>query len=165
MTQRSKLANLAALDGLRARVHASLARVPGGVGARLRTLNEALGRPLADADELADRRAFAAVVQAPPAAKGPKVQPASRGEPAPVVIFHLDKQRRDVARLTEILDASEIPYTVRSLEGDPAAQAATRRDSRGHRLPVVFIAGEVVGGRAELLNLGPAALKARVFPG
>ncbi len=36
--------------------------------------------------------------------------------------------------------------TQRSLENDPAAQTAVRRDSKGFRLPVVFIAGEAIGG-------------------
>jgi hypothetical protein len=151
------------MDALRASAWAALGRLPAPLADRLARVNAALGRPLADAAELAERRAFATrtplVVGAAPKAAAP----AARGEPAPVVIFHLDKQRRDVARLTEILDASAIPYVVRSLEGDPAAQAATRRDSAGHRLPVVFIAGEVIGGRAELLNLGPAGLAAKVF--
>jgi glutaredoxin-related protein len=39
-----------------------------------------------------------------------------------------------------------------------------RRDSNGHRLPVVFIAGEVIGGRAELMNLqNSGELKKKVF--
>jgi glutaredoxin len=76
----------------------------------------------------------------------------------------MDKQRRDVPRLTQILDDAGIPYQVMSLEGDEAAQMAVRRDSKGHRLPLVFIAGEVVGGRTELTNLDRTGeLKRRVF--
>ena len=44
------------------------------------------------------------------------------------------------------------------------AQAAIRRDSKGFRLPVVFVAGEAIGGRAELTNLAASGeLKRRVF--
>jgi hypothetical protein len=54
---------------------------------------------------------------------------------------------------------------VRSLENDPAGQAAVRRDSRGYRLPVVFVAGDVVGGLEALTNLGRAGIRKRVFGG
>jgi glutaredoxin len=80
-----------------------------------------------------------------------------------VVVYTMDKQRRELAQLVELLDAAEVPYRVLSLEDDPAGQAAVRRDSQGKRLPVVFIAGEVVGGRGELLTLGRAGLRARVY--
>ena len=46
----------------------------------------------------------------------------------------------------------------------PLAQMAVRRDSKGFRLPVVFIAGEVVGGRSELSNLASSGeLTRKVF--
>jgi len=127
-----------------------------------RRLNEALGRPLASADELADRRAFETGYAAAPADAAPATPAAT--EAAPVIVYHMDKQRRDVPKLTQILDAAEIPYRIMSLEGDEAAQAAVRRDSKGHRLPVVFIAGEVAGGRTELINLQQSGeLRRRVF--
>jgi glutaredoxin-related protein len=51
-----------------------------------------------------------------------------------------------------------------NIQDDPAAQSAVRRDSKGFRLPVVFIAGEVIGGRAELANLSASGeLKKKVF--
>jgi glutaredoxin len=139
------------LDRARARAHATITNLPGRAGELARRANEALGRPLADEDELADRRAFDARGQgpaAPPAAKSP-----SPKEPAPVVVYHMDKTRRDALKLTEILDGAGIPYKVSNIQEDPAAQAAVRRDSKGFRLPVVFIAGEAIGGRAELVNL------------
>ena len=125
------------------------ARVPGRVGERLRGVNEALGRPLADAGELADRRAFRAgstvAASAAPAAAAPRAQ-------APVFVYHMDKTRRDVTKLTDILDANGVTYTVVNIEEDRAAQAAVRRDSKGARLPVVFVAGECLGGRERLVN-------------
>jgi glutaredoxin len=76
----------------------------------------------------------------------------------------MDKTRRDAGRLTEVLDGAGIPYKVMNIQDDPAAQSAVRRDSKGFRLPVVFIAGEAIGGRAELTNLAASgALKKRVF--
>jgi glutaredoxin 3 len=157
-------------DSLRARARGSLDRLPGKVGERLRELNEALGRPLADAEELADRRAFERGVAAPICAAAPdaagSAATAGVGEAAaavatpggvtagktaaPVIVYHLDKHKGQLARLTQTLDAGDIPYRVLSLEGDPATQSAVRRDSNGRKLPLVFIAGECVGGREEL---------------
>jgi hypothetical protein len=145
------------LDRLRGRAFRLLDRTAAG-----RRLNDALGRPLAPEDELADRRAFARGYQAP--APAPAASPSEVGpsDAAPVVIFTLDKHRRDADRLAQILDDAEVSYAVRSLEDDPAGQAAVRRDARGLGLPVVVIAGEVIGGRAELTNLGRAGIRQRV---
>jgi len=149
------------LDGARARARAALDRLPGKAGELARRANEALGRPLADEDELAERRAFEA--------RGGRVEARAEAkpgakEPAPVIVYHMDKTRRDALKLTEILDGAGVPYRISNIQEDPAAQMAVRRDSKGFRLPVVFIAGEPVGGRAELLNLASSGeLKKKVF--
>jgi glutaredoxin len=160
--------DLSRLDGVRARARAAIDRLPGKAGELARRANEARGRPLADEDELADRRAFEARGEAGAgAAQASKPAPAaspSATAPAPVVVYHMDKTRRDALKLAEILDGEGIPYRISNIQEDPAAQMAVRRDSKGFRLPVVFIAGEPVGGRAELLNLQAAgALKKKVF--
>jgi glutaredoxin len=150
------------LDALRAEAHRAIDRMPGKAGELARKANAALGRPLADTAELADRRAF----EARATAASPTPAPASSAsrEPAPVIVYHMDKTRRDAARLTEVLDGAGIPYKVMNIQDDPAAQSAVRRDSKGFRLPVVFIAGEVIGGRAELTNLAASGeLKKKVF--
>jgi len=147
-------------DRIRARAHSALERAPGKLGKKLRGLNDALGRPLADEKELEDRRAFHSHVHAPAPAPVAKAQ----REVAPVIVYHMDKQKRDVPKLTDVLDANGIPYKVMNIQEDPAAQAAVRRDSKGQRLPVVFIAGECVGGRTELINMASdGELKKRVF--
>jgi glutaredoxin len=139
------------LDDLRARAHAALGKLPGAVGDAARRANAALGRPLADAEELADRRAFEARTArlATEAAK----PAAARRDAAPVVVYHMDKTRRDADKLADMLAAENVPYKMSNIQEDPAAQMAVRRDSKGFRLPVVFIAGEPIGGRAELSNL------------
>ncbi len=151
------------LDGVRARAHAVIERMPGPPGALARKANELLGRPLADAHELEDRRAFAkrgvTVVAGTPAAPQQ-----ARTDAAPVIIYHMDKTRRDAVKLAEMLDAEGVPYKISNIQEDPAAQAAVRRDSKGYRLPVVFIAGDAIGGRAELSNLiASGDLKRKVF--
>lgn len=153
------------LERARVRAHATMTRLPGKAGELARKANEALGRPLADEAELADRRAFEAhAAPAAAAAAKPASQAQSQREAAPVVVYHMDKTRRDAVKLTEILDSVGIPHKVMNIQEDPAAQMAVRRDSKGHRLPVVFIAGEVIGGRTELTNLASSGeLAKKVF--
>jgi glutaredoxin len=151
------------LEKARAQAHAAMTKLPGKAGELARKANDVLGRPLADEGELADRKAFAdrgvAVTTAGPA----QAAPAAR-EVAPVVVYHMDKTRRDALKLTELLDGAGIPYKVVNIQEDAAAQMSVRRDSGPHRLPVVFIAGEVIGGRTELTNLATTgALKKKVF--
>jgi len=151
-------------DGLRARAHETLTKLPGKAGELARKANEALGRPLADEGELADRRAFVTRGEAGAEPAKAAAAPASTGEAAPVVVYHMDKTRRDALKLVEMLDGAGIPHEVSNIQEDPAAQMAVRRDSKGFRLPVVFVAGDVVGGRTELTNLiSSGELKKKVF--
>jgi glutaredoxin-related protein len=88
----------------------------------------------------------------------------SIGEAAPVIVYYMEKQKRDVSKLTDVLDTQGIKYTVTNIQEDPAAQYAVRRDSNGHRLPVCFIAGECIGGKVELINAaGSGELSKKVF--
>lgn len=152
---------LARLDGARASLFGLIERSPGALGDVARKVNEGLGRPLAPADELADRRAFAT------GGVGVSVDAGtSKREAAPVIVYHLDKHRRDLPRLTQVLDASDVPYRLMSLEGDIATTEAVRRDAGGRKLPLVFIAGDCVGGREELNAMDRSGeLKRRVWGG
>lgn len=148
------------LEKARAKAHDAMTKLPGRAGELARRANDALGRPLADEAELADRQAFAARAAAPVAAAPAK----QAQEAAPVVVYHMDKTRRDAQKLTQILDGMGIPYKVMNIQEDPAAQMAVKRDSGPHRLPVVFIAGEVIGGQHELTYLmSTGELKKKVF--
>jgi hypothetical protein len=151
------------LDAIRARAFGMIERAPGKLGDVARKANEALGRPLASAEELADREAFekGGLTQTPsPVPAAPKPGSAA----APVIVYHLDKHRRDIPRLTQVLDGAAIPYRVMNLEGDPATQAAVRRDSGGRKLPLVFVAGECIGAREELNALDRSGeLKKKVW--
>jgi glutaredoxin len=150
------------IDRARARAHDAITKLPGKAGELAKKANEALGRPLADEDELADRKAFGSTQRG-----GVTVTAASkpRGDAAPVIVYHMDKTRRDALKLTELLDAAGVPYQVSNIQEDPAAQMAVRRDSKGFRLPVVFIAGEPIGGRTELTNMQTTGeLAKKVWP-
>ncbi|HEY1552802.1 MAG TPA: hypothetical protein VGG28_33465 [Kofleriaceae bacterium] len=147
------------IDVARSKAFAVVERAPGKLGELARKTNDVLGRPLAGEHELADRAAFAAKQGGPVAA--PK---ATSQAVAPVIVYHMDKTRRDATKLVEILDAHEIPHTVTNIQEDAAAQFAVRRDSKGLRLPVVFVAGECIGGREHLTNMATTGeLKKKVF--
>ncbi len=151
-------------DRLRAKAHAVIDKLPGKAGELAKKANEALGRPLADEHELEDRRAFAKGKDSMTVTTGSKAVVAASTDVAPVIVYYMDKTRRDSTKLTDMLDAEKVPYKTSNIQEDPAAQMAVRRDSHGHRLPVVFIAGEVIGGRAELSNLiSTGELKKKVF--
>ena len=150
------------IDRARARAHEAMTKLPGKAGELAHKANQALGRPFADEHELAERRAFADRTGAP-AAAAPR-STATTKEVAPVIVYHMDKSRRDALKLVEILEGARIPHQVSNIQEDPAAQMAVRRDSKGYRLPVVFIAGEPIGGRAELINLQTSGeLQKKVF--
>jgi hypothetical protein len=154
------------LDQIRTKAYGALAgdaggALPGVARAReaLRKANDLLGRPLAPEEELAERRAFAAgtlgaaaVSGSPDAAAAAAV---SQRQAAPVVVYHLDKHKGEVAKIKLFLDDKKIPYRLLSLEGDPAALTAAKRDSK-FGIPVVFIAGTAVGRTSELVNLDRA---------
>jgi hypothetical protein len=150
--------DLSRLDGLRDRAFRVL-------GARGQKLNDVLGRPLAPKEELVDRRAFAAGYgEAVVAVPVPDPGTGTGTGPAPVLVYHLDKHRRDLPRFTQVLDAAEVPYKLMNLEGDEATLAAVRRDAGGRKLPLVFIAGDCVGGREELTAMDRSGdLKRRVW--
>lgn len=153
-------------DSIRARAFGLIGRAPGKLGDLARKANDVLGRPLADAHELEDRRAFASRTGAVVVTTASKTVVAANPETAPVIVYHMDKTRRDATKLTDMLEAEKIPFKVSNIQEDPAAQMAVRRDSKGYRLPVLFIAGEAIGGRAELANLiASGELKKRVFGG
>lgn len=156
-------ARMSLIDRVRAKAFAAIDRAPSRVRDLAHKANDVLGRPLADEDELAERRAFAAGAGNVTIVAQPK--PATR-EQAPVLVYFMDKQRRDVSKLTDVLDANGIAYTATNIQEDPAAQAAVRRDSRGIRLPVVFVAGDCIGGRVELVNAASTGeLKKKAFGG
>jgi hypothetical protein len=150
------------VDDMRARAFTALQRAPGRVGEAIRRANDALGRPLADAEELADRRAFEA--RGSSASATTTASTSAKAAAAPVIVYCMDKTRRDAQKLVDMLAAENITPQVANIQEDPAAQMAVRRDSKGFRLPVVFVAGDAIGGRAELANLiASGELKKRVF--
>ncbi len=125
----------------------------------LRYANDVAGRPLATEEEFAERAAFEQKLAA-----GEVGNTDALREPAPVVIFHRGKYKRDVAKMTEFLDTRKIPYQVRDIDGDEPTMEAVKREAGGYGLPVAFIAGEPIGRAQQLINLDAAGqLTKKVF--
>jgi hypothetical protein len=111
--------------------------------------NDALGRPLAPQSELAERRAWEAGILG----QAPGDRGEARGkEPAPVVIFHLDKHQRLVGKMTDVLKGAGIAYSVRNVDGDEPATEAALRDAGKYGLPFVMVGPHVIGGVEELAD-------------
>ncbi len=148
------------LEGVRSRVHDLL---KSGRGDRLTPVravkqaalraNEALGRPLAPQAELIERRSWEQGLATPATSTS---STGERLDPAPVVIFHLDKHHRQVRRMGDILAAAGVPYTARNVDGDEPATEAAMRDAGRFGLPFVMIGATVVGGPSELADLDHA---------
>ncbi len=86
-------------------------------------------------------------VQAPVAIK--------KREPAPVVVyFEKDRNQRLIDRVREVLSAKDIKFQELDVSGDAATKAFVVREAKCEEddLPVVFVAGCVVGGFNELVE-------------
>jgi hypothetical protein len=116
-------------------------------------INDNVGRPLASDADLAERDELERIIAQKRAAKAAGDEVVVERVAAPVIVFHTDKTKTTLHKLTDILDARDIPYELRSLEGDKAGLSAHERDGGGHGLPCVYIAGDPIGGREQVANM------------
>ena len=115
-----------------------------------RRLNVALGMPLCSKDDLAKRRAAEARLATLRETKQEIVAPR---EAAPVMVyFEKDRNARLLERVRETLDARAIAYKLLDVSGDEATLHFVMREAKCEEddLPIVFIAGKVVGDFNEL---------------
>jgi endonuclease V-like protein UPF0215 family len=76
-------------------------------------------------------------------------------EPAPVVVyFEKDRNQRLIERVRELLTAKQIQFRALDISGDAATLAFIMREARCEEddLPIVFVAGTVIGGFNELVD-------------
>ena len=122
----------------------------------LGTANDLVGRPLCTQAELDRRRARARAGEQAPA-------PAPR-EPAPVMVYFDGQDHRTLKKVEELLKSRAIPYKMLDCTDDEATRAWATAASHMHEFPIVFIAGESVGGLHEITQLDVnGILKKRVF--
>lgn len=131
----------------------------------LRFVNDLAGRPICSAEELARRTQSVAEAEArlgearrgqaatgtsasraAPAATAPKTA-------APVVVYVTDQDHRTPRRIAEILTGREVPFQVCDVTDDEASRSWAQTMAGGQEFPLVFIAGEPVGGLHELTQL------------
>jgi glutaredoxin len=138
-------------------------------------LNDFLGRPLAPESELEERKTYDAgvaerAVKAQAEREARQKAEAARAaapvkEAAPVVVYTDGQSHRDLKRIAEVLRGRDIPWIERSVVEDEATLSWVTTTAKTKELPVVFIAGDCVGGLRELVELdGKGELVRRVFP-
>jgi len=143
------------LDRLRSRLYGALASKAGNrllpiklaKGAVL-FANDVIGRPLAPGSELDERREFEEANSARKADEAAEAR-----EQAPIVIFHIDRHPREVAKLRELLRGEGLEFAERNVADDEAALSAAKMDSGFAKFPMLFIAGDYIGGVEAVSNL------------
>ncbi|HEY2747609.1 MAG TPA: glutaredoxin domain-containing protein [Polyangia bacterium] len=119
----------------------------------LGTANDLAGRPFCSQSELEERRAGAGNGAA-----------ATRREPAPVMLYFDGKDHRTKKKIEELLTSKEIPFKVLDVTDDEATRSWATTTAKQLEFPLLFIAGEPVGGLHELTQLDVnGQLARRVF--
>ena len=118
----------------------------------LGTANDLVGRPLCSREELDERRGIE------------REEATEQREAAPVMLYFDGKDHRTKKKMEEILRAKEIPFKVLDVTDDEATRSWALTQAKAAEFPLVFIAGESVGGLHELTQLDVnGQLKKRVF--
>jgi glutaredoxin len=110
-----------------------------------RRLNRTFGEPICTAAELEKRRAAATRLEAlrNQGSKSTKVK-----VQAPVMVyFEKDRNARELSRICELLQSKGLAFDQLDVSGDEATAAFVAREAhvKSEDLPVVFVAGDVVG--------------------
>jgi glutaredoxin len=150
---------LAMFDTLRVKLNDVLASQRGNQYKPVRLLREVLGtandlagRPLCSRAELDERRGVA------------RDEAADAREAAPVMLYFDGKDHRTRKKMEELLQSKEIPFKVLDVTDDEASRSWALTQAKAAEFPLVFIAGEAVGGLHELTQLDVnGQLKKRVF--
>ena len=123
----------------------------------LGTANDLAGRPFCTQAELDRRRKRHSGATA-------QSHTAAAKEPAPVMVYFDGQDHRTLKKVEELLKARAIPFKLLDCTDDEATRAWATAASHMHEFPIVFIAGESVGGLHELTQLDVnGILKKRVY--
>ena len=123
-------------------------------------VNEMLGQPIRPAD--------AASSLVTPASEAPAVTSSGPQtvRQAPVLLYFDGKDHRTKKKIEELLVAKEIPFTVLDVTDDEATRSWATTQAKQLEFPLLFVAGEAVGGLHELTQLDVNGdLLKRVFGG
>jgi glutaredoxin-related protein len=108
----------------------------------LGTANDLVGRPFCTEAELLARRG---TVQ--------ESSVAEEREAAPVMLYFDGKDHRTKKKMEEVLKSREIPFKVLDITDDEATRSWALTAAKQAEFPLLFIAGEPVGGLHELTQL------------
>lgn len=127
-------------------------------------VNDLLGRPLASESEL-DRRDSEAQRLEELAEKARRGEGAvAKKEAAPVILYVTDQFVRERKRIEDVLKGRGIPYRVLDLTDDEATRSWALTKAQATEFPLLFVAGESVGGFEQVLSLDAAGgLTKKVF--
>lgn len=109
-------------------------------------VNELAGRPIRGADE-----GVVAPSGSPPTAAAPTA-PAVRPQ-APVLLYFDGKDHRTRAKVEELLRSRDIAFKVLDVSDDEAERSWITTAAKTSEFPIVVVAGNPVGGLAELTQL------------
>ena len=133
-------------DKLRASVHQALSSTKGDnlkpvkiLREVLGTANDLAGRPFCSQEELDERR------HDPRTAAG-----AVKREAAPVMLYFDGKDHRTKKKIEELLTGRDIPYKLLDVTDDEATRSWATTQAKQLEFPLLFIAGDPVGGLHEL---------------
>jgi glutaredoxin len=108
----------------------------------LGTANDLVGRPFCSAEELRERRGAGATDAA-----------ADQREAAPVMLYFDGKDHRSKKKIEELLRGRDVPFQLLDVTDDEATRSWAVTQAKQDEFPLVFIAGEPVGGLHELTQL------------
>ena len=121
------------------------------------TLNDLTGRPFCTLEEAERRRARTAAGQ---------YTVVVEHEPAPVMLYFDGKDHRTKQKMEDLLKNREIPFKTLDVTDDEASRSWAQTTAHQNEFPLVFIAGEPIGGLHELTQLDVnGTLRKRVFGG
>ena len=134
------------------------------VSARIKGLEDLLGRPLASSAEL-DRRDEESQRLDALAEKARRGEGAvAKKEAAPVVLYVTDQFVRERKRIEDVLKGRGIPYRVLDLTDDESTRSWALTKAQATEFPLLFVAGESVGGFEQVLSLdATGGLTKKVF--
>lgn len=119
----------------------------------LGTANDLAGRPFCSQDELDERRQALLAVAAP-----------TKREAAPVMLYFDGKDHRTKKKIEELLQSKEIKYQVLDVTDDEATRSWATTAAKQLEFPLLFVAGEPIGGLHEVTELDVnGGLLRRVF--
>jgi glutaredoxin len=119
----------------------------------LGTANDLVGRPFCSQAELDERRGITRAAAA-----------AHKREAAPVMLYFDGKDHRTRKKIEELLTGRDVPFQVLDVTDDEATRSWAVTQAKQTEFPLVFIAGEAIGGLHELTQLDVnGGLKKRVF--